>query len=88
MKTLRMLLALAVAGAFTLTVAHAGDDKAKSAEKTCSCVGEGKTCATEDKACCCTGEKAKPADAKDKDMKKKEKKEKKAKKDGKEEKQS
>jgi len=88
MKSLRLLLALAVAGAFTFTAAHAGDDKAKAAcTMDCKADKDGKLACSKDggKTCCC-GAEVQPASAKD--MKKKDKKgkkEKKAKKEGKEE---
>ena len=71
MKSIRFLLALAVASFVTTVVAHAADDKAKSEEKTCDCGKDkdGKVCA-KDKDCCCTGKKAekssdKPAEKKE-----------------------
>jgi hypothetical protein len=69
MKSLRYLLALIFAGALALS-AHAGDSKDKTDkpkdEKACDCAKDkdGKACGV-DKDCCCTGEKAKPADKKD-----------------------
>lgn len=58
MKSLRFLLALALAGLCSATLLRATDDKAKSAEKTCDCPKDkdGKVCG-KDKDCCCTGEK-------------------------------
>ncbi|MBI2814122.1 MAG: hypothetical protein HYX71_07545 [Opitutae bacterium] len=65
MKSLRLLLALALAGLLSTTLLRASDDKAKPAEKTCACPKDkdGKVCG-KDKDCCCTGEKC------DKDAKK------------------
>lgn len=70
MKSLRFLLALSFASLLALTVARAGDDKAKGKheEKSCDkmeCCSkkdkDGKSsCATEGKSCCCdNGDKAK-----------------------------
>ena len=58
MKSLRFLLALALAGFLTSAMVRAADDKAKSAEKTCDCAKDkdGKVCG-KDKDCCCTGKK-------------------------------
>lgn len=68
MKNLRFILALAVAGAFALTAAHAGDkdkskDKADKAEKVectmdCKPDKDGKFACSKDggKHCCCGAE--------------------------------
>jgi hypothetical protein len=68
MKSLRFILALAFASALTLPAVRAADDKskAKPTEKSCDCAKDkdGKVCG-QDKDCCCTGEKAKPAEKKD-----------------------
>jgi len=58
MKSLRFLLALALAGFLTTALVRAADDKAKTAEKTCDCPKDkdGKVCG-KDKDCCCTGKK-------------------------------
>jgi hypothetical protein len=63
MKNLRFILALAVAGAFALNIARAGDDKAKSAEKPvctmdCKKDKDGKFTCSKDggKTCCCGAE--------------------------------
>jgi hypothetical protein len=69
MKSLRLLLALALAGFLAPALVRA-EDKAKSGEKTCECARDkdGKECG-KDKDCCCTGKKC------DKDQKPDEKKE-------------
>lgn len=63
MKNLRMILALAIAGAFALNFARAGDDKAKSEEKAvctmdCKKDKDGKFACSKDggKHCCCGAE--------------------------------
>ena len=63
MKNLRMILALAIASAFALNFARAGDDKAKSAEKPactmdCKKDKDGKFTCSKDggKTCCCGAE--------------------------------
>lgn len=80
MNTLRSLLALAFAAAFAGTVAlaeHHEEKKsdAKASKAACGCVTgtDGKVCGT-DKACCCSGEKAKGASADKKAEKTEEKK--------------
>ena len=74
MKSLRFLLALALAGFLTTAFARAADDKAKTEEKTCDCAKDkdGKVCG-KDKDCCCTGQKC-DKDAAKSDEKKAEKK--------------
>lgn len=66
MKSLRFLLALALAGFFSTALLRATDGKAKPAEKTCDCPKDkdGKVCG-KDKDCCCTGEKCDKDAAKD-----------------------
>lgn len=66
MKSFRLLLALATAGFFFTSLARAGNDQAKPAEKTCHCPKDkdGKVCG-KDKDCCCTGEKCAKEEAKD-----------------------
>ena len=68
MKSLRLLLALAFAGVFALSVAQAGSDKGecKDAEKCCACEKDkdGKECG-KDKECCCAGDKEDKGEKKD-----------------------
>ncbi len=70
MKSLRLLLALAIAGLFANAVAQAADDKAKTEEKTCDCGKDkdGKVCG-KDKDCCCTGKKCETSSEKPVDKK-------------------
>ncbi len=75
MKSIRFLLALAMVSFLATSVVRAGDDKAKTAEKTCDCPKDkdGKVCG-KDKDCCCTGKKCEMSGAKKPEGKKEEKK--------------
>ncbi|HEX2101403.1 MAG TPA: hypothetical protein VHF69_12095 [Candidatus Synoicihabitans sp.] len=72
MKSYRLFLTAAIA-AVSLTAGSllAGETKSEKKESTCGCeVGaDGKACGV-DKDCCCTGEKAKPKEAKKPEEKK------------------
>lgn len=68
MKSLRLLLALALAGFFTATLVRAADDNPKSEEKTCDAPKskDGKACSMDkDKDCCCAGKECDKDAAKD-----------------------
>jgi hypothetical protein len=75
MKSLRFLLALALAGFLTAAFVHAADDKGKTAEKVCDCPKDkdGKVCG-KDKDCCCTGKKCDKGSDQKSEEKKEEKK--------------
>lgn len=77
MKAIRSLLALAFASLFASTVvlAEHHDEKKSESKAACGCVtgADGKACGV-DKACCCSGEKAKDASADKKAEKKADKK--------------
>lgn len=75
MKSIRLLLALAMVSFLATSLVHASDDKAKTAEKTCDCPKDkdGKVCG-KDKDCCCTGKKCAMSSEKKPEEKKEEKK--------------